>query len=117
MSGGGGAGSSPEWLCVDVGFTHTRVGIWSGAAFRDVRQFRTIDTLAEGLTDGRKRRALWLDWARAKISRIIKDRPQVSRIVSENMPWLNSVFDPARFEVGFLPPDGRVLGAAPEQLT
>lgn len=59
------------WLCIDVGFTFTRFGVWRSEQFSSLQKLRTPDTRSQFGTQSAARRKAWLDWLKHHVDQIV----------------------------------------------
>jgi glucokinase len=68
------------WLCIDLGFTFTRFGVWRGERFVAIERVRTIDTKSGPYASGAERRDAWLQWLAGEVDRLRALWPGLSRV-------------------------------------
>ena len=69
-----------EWLCIDVGFTNTRIAVQRHGAFGPVMHVRTLNAWADRRLTGNQRRDLWLTWLREQLQPVLERQIEIARI-------------------------------------
>lgn len=69
-----------DWLCVDVGFTNTRMTVCRDGVPGPVRQLRTIDAWGDIRKTPVARRDSWVEWLRHRIAAIVDAEPGIAGI-------------------------------------
>jgi glucokinase len=67
-------------LCIDLGYTNTRLAVHDTEGFVDIRRIRTIETRAAFGEDAHARRQRWLDWLSEEVAAIRRDWPTVEAV-------------------------------------
>ncbi|WP_432768744.1 MAG: ROK family protein [Sphingopyxis sp.] len=69
-----------EWLCIDVGFTNTRIAVRRQGSFGPVMQVRTLNAWADRRLTANQRRDRWLAWLGEELQPVLASQPGIARI-------------------------------------